>query len=37
VSAEGGPIDWVQYIIKIGTTEEKREKLEILFTFWWMI
>jgi hypothetical protein len=34
---EGGPLQWVQYLLWSGTTEQKKQKLGILFTFWWQV
>jgi hypothetical protein len=35
--SNGGPIEWVRYLNKIGTKEEKKQRLGILFSFWWRI
>jgi hypothetical protein len=37
MSAVGGPIQWVKQLFFGGTKKEKKRKLGILFTFWWMI
>jgi hypothetical protein len=35
--AAGGPFEWVKQIRRSGSKEEKRKKMGILTTFWWMI
>jgi hypothetical protein len=35
LGATGGPLHWVQVILNTSSRKEKREKLGILFTFWW--
>jgi hypothetical protein len=37
MSATGGPVYWVRKIISEGSKREKKRKLGILCTFWWMI
>jgi hypothetical protein len=34
---EGGSIQWVQSLLKSGTSRQKSKKLGELFTFWWYI
>jgi hypothetical protein len=33
----GGPTEWVNQIRRSGSKEEKRKKMGVLSTFWWMI
>jgi hypothetical protein len=33
---EGGPIDWMRVLSDSGSKQEKRCKVGILFTFWWI-
>jgi hypothetical protein len=35
--SSGGPLQWVDLLLQSGSRKEKRKKLEILFSFWWMI
>jgi hypothetical protein len=37
LSAQGGLIQWVNHLVSGGTKKEKKKRLGILFTFWWMI
>jgi hypothetical protein len=35
---EGGPIQWVQFLLKTGTVRQKKQNLGVLFTtFWWFV
>lgn len=31
------PVEWVTHILQSGSKKEKREKLGILFAFWWNV
>jgi hypothetical protein len=31
------PPDWISLLLESGTRKDKRKKLGILFSFWWMI
>jgi hypothetical protein len=37
MSHTGGPVQWVKYLLLYGSKKEKKKKLGILFTFWWLI
>jgi hypothetical protein len=34
---QGGPSQWVRYLLSVGPIKERRKKLGFLFTFWWQI
>jgi hypothetical protein len=36
LSGAGGPKQWVQSLLDAGTKKEKKRKLGVLFTFWWL-
>jgi hypothetical protein len=33
----GNPVGWVRQITRTGSRKERKQKLGILITFWWMI
>jgi hypothetical protein len=33
----GGPLQWVKCMLQSGSKKEKRRKLGVMFTIWWMI
>jgi hypothetical protein len=35
--ASGGPLQWIILLRSIGSKNEKKKKLSILFSFWWRI
>jgi hypothetical protein len=35
--ATGGPVQWIESLLKSGPEKEKKKNLGILFTFWWFI
>jgi hypothetical protein len=37
MGALGGPLEWMNFLLKSGSKKEKRKKVGILFTFWWLI
>jgi hypothetical protein len=37
LSGAGGPKQWVRSLLAAGPKKEKKRKLGVLFTFWWLI
>jgi hypothetical protein len=34
---QGGPVQWVQFLLKSGPAAQKKQGIRVLFTFWWYI
>jgi hypothetical protein len=37
MSSQGGPLEWVNFLLFTGSKKMKRMKIGILFNFWWQL